>query len=137
MWISLECISEDGWSLYLVENDEKSKSLINAKIQEYLGRSETLKEYLMTEKRGKSATHRVSSSSNLDVGVLWEWFHLYSLTICLQRAIELAQKAIDEDVRQNYPEADKCYKNALDYFMLALKCEYHPNASREMADLSM
>ena len=57
--------------------------------------------------------------------------------MCLQRAIELAQKAIDEDVKQNYPEAYKCYQNALDYFMLALKCEYHPNASREVADLSI
>jgi len=55
--------------------------------------------------------------------------------MCLQRAIELVQKAIDEDVKHNYPEAYKCYQNALDYFMLALKCEYRPNGSREMADL--
>ena len=54
-----------------------------------------------------------------------------------QRAIELAQKAVDEDFKQSYPEAYKCYKNALDYFILALKCEYHPNASREVADLSI
>ena len=57
--------------------------------------------------------------------------------MCLQRAIELAQKAIDEDLKQNYPEAYKSYKNALDYFLLALKCEYHPNASREVADVSI
>ncbi|KAF8878426.1 P-loop containing nucleoside triphosphate hydrolase protein [Infundibulicybe gibba] len=30
---------------------------------------------------------------------------------------------IDEDVKQNYPEAYKLYQNSLDYFMLALKYE--------------
>lgn len=37
------------------ERNEKSKQLIKAKINEYLGRAETLKEHLMSEKRGKSA----------------------------------------------------------------------------------
>ena len=32
------------------------------------------------------------------------------------------QRAIDEDQKQNYPEAYKQYQNALDYFMLGLKC---------------
>ncbi len=41
---------------------------------------------------------------------------------CEQRAIEIVQKAIDEDVNQNYAEAYKQYQNALDYFMMALKC---------------
>ncbi|KAH9994486.1 AAA-domain-containing protein [Russula vinacea] len=41
----------------------------------------------------------------------------------LDRAIELVQVAIDEDKKQNYPEAYKQYQNALDYFMLALKYE--------------
>lgn len=41
-----------------------------------------------------------------------------------QRAIEIVQKAIDEDVSQNYAEAYKQYQNALDYFMMALKCAY-------------
>lgn len=36
----------------------------------------------------------------------------------------MVQKAIDEDVKQNYAEAYKQYMNSLDYFMLALKCEY-------------
>ncbi|THH17137.1 hypothetical protein EW146_g3608 [Bondarzewia mesenterica] len=40
----------------------------------------------------------------------------------LDRAIEIVQRAIDEDIKQNYPEAYNQYKNALDYFMLALKC---------------
>lgn len=44
------------------------------------------------------------------------------ITFYLQRAIELVQIAIDEDKQQNYPEAYKQYQNALDYFMLALKC---------------
>ncbi|KAG8702676.1 Vacuolar protein sorting-associated protein 4 [Ceratobasidium sp. 395] len=41
----------------------------------------------------------------------------------LDRAIEIVQKAIEEDVNQNYPEAYKQYQNALDYFMMALKYE--------------
>jgi len=43
-----------------------------------------------------------------------------------QRAIEIVQKAIDEDINQNYAEAYKQYQNALDYFMMALKCAYRP-----------
>ncbi|EIM92022.1 AAA-domain-containing protein [Stereum hirsutum FP-91666 SS1] len=41
----------------------------------------------------------------------------------LDRAIELVQRAIEEDTKQNYAEAYKQYQNALDYFMLALKYE--------------
>ncbi|KAF8531021.1 AAA-domain-containing protein [Gautieria morchelliformis] len=41
----------------------------------------------------------------------------------LDRAIEMVQRAIDEDVNQNYAEAYKQYQNSLDYFMLALKYE--------------
>jgi len=33
----------------------------------------------------------------------------------LDRAIEIVQRAIDEDIKQNYPEAYKQYQNALDY----------------------
>ncbi|OBZ79377.1 Vacuolar protein sorting-associated protein 4 [Grifola frondosa] len=41
----------------------------------------------------------------------------------LDRAIEIVQRAIEEDNKQNYEEAYKQYQNALDYFMLALKYE--------------
>ncbi|KAI0034969.1 AAA-domain-containing protein [Vararia minispora EC-137] len=41
----------------------------------------------------------------------------------LDRAIEIVQRAIEEDTNQNYAEAYKQYQNALDYFMLALKYE--------------
>jgi vacuolar protein-sorting-associated protein 4 len=44
-----------------------------------------------------------------------------------QRAIEIVQRAIDEDVKQNYAEAYKQYQNALDYFMLAMKCTSEPD----------
>ncbi|KAF8588442.1 AAA-domain-containing protein [Ramaria rubella] len=44
-------------------------------------------------------------------------------TNALDRAIEMVQRAIDEDVNQNYSEAYKQYQNSLDYFMLALKYE--------------
>jgi len=46
----------------------------------------------------------------------------FSTSRLVQRAIEIVQKAIDEDVKQNYPEAYRQYQNSLDYFMLALKC---------------
>ncbi|KAJ7139340.1 AAA-domain-containing protein [Mycena epipterygia] len=41
----------------------------------------------------------------------------------LDRAIEIVQKAIEEDVKQNYVEAYKQYQNSLDYFMLAMNYE--------------
>ncbi|KAK0549297.1 Vacuolar protein sorting-associated protein 4 [Tilletia horrida] len=41
----------------------------------------------------------------------------------LDKGIEIVQKAIDEDVKQNYVEAYKQYQNALEYFMMALKYE--------------
>lgn len=41
----------------------------------------------------------------------------------LDRAIEIVQRAVEEDGKQNYAEAYKNYQNALDYFMLALKYE--------------
>ncbi|KAF8150386.1 AAA-domain-containing protein [Mycena galopus ATCC 62051] len=41
----------------------------------------------------------------------------------LDRAIEIVQRAIEEDVKQNYAEAYKQYQNSLDYFMLAMKYE--------------
>ncbi|THV01261.1 AAA-domain-containing protein [Dendrothele bispora CBS 962.96] len=41
----------------------------------------------------------------------------------LDKAIEIVQRAIDEDVKQNYAEAYRQYTNSLDYFMLALKYE--------------
>ena len=63
--------------------NEESKSLIKSKIVEYLGRAETLKEHLMTQKRGKSATYQNSLKSDLEVSVLQGSSHLYSLTMCL------------------------------------------------------
>jgi vacuolar protein-sorting-associated protein 4 len=44
----------------------------------------------------------------------------------LQKAIDIVQRAIDEDSKENWPEAYKQYNNALDYFMLAIKCKLSP-----------
>ncbi|KAF8139713.1 P-loop containing nucleoside triphosphate hydrolase protein [Boletus edulis] len=41
----------------------------------------------------------------------------------LDKAIEIVQRAIDDDVKQNYAESYKQYMNSLDYFMLAQKYE--------------
>ena len=60
-------------------------------------------------------------SGNLDVCCPHTTSKLASKRV-QQKAIEIVQKAIDEDVNQNYQEAYKQYQNSLDYFMLALKC---------------
>ncbi|KAF8736095.1 hypothetical protein AX14_000891 [Amanita brunnescens Koide BX004] len=41
----------------------------------------------------------------------------------LDKAIEIVQRAIEEDTNHNYAEAYKLYRNSLDYFMLAMKYE--------------
>ncbi|KIL62198.1 hypothetical protein M378DRAFT_187396 [Amanita muscaria Koide BX008] len=41
----------------------------------------------------------------------------------LDKAIEIVQRAIEEDTNHNYAEAYKLYQNSLDYFMLAMKYE--------------
>ncbi|KIY43103.1 AAA-domain-containing protein [Fistulina hepatica ATCC 64428] len=46
----------------------------------------------------------------------------------LDRAIEMVQRAIDADTKQQYGEAYKLYQNSLDYFMLALKYEKNPKS---------
>lgn len=40
----------------------------------------------------------------------------------LPKAIEHVKKALEEDERENYPEAFRLYSLALEYFMTALKC---------------
>lgn len=48
-----------------------------------------------------------------------------------QRAIDIVQRAIDEDVKHNYQEAYIQYQNSLDYFMMAMKCTYHADADEK------
>ena len=57
---------------------------------------------------------------------------LLNADILLQRAIQLVSVAIEEDNKQNYAEAYKQYSNALDYFMLALKCARFSNIKSSM-----
>lgn len=55
-----------------------------------------------------------------------------STTDFLGRAIEAVKKAIEEDTAQNYEAAYQAYYDALNLFMLALKCTstftLHPQA---------
>ena len=53
----------------------------------------------------------------------------------MQRAIQLVSVAIEEDNKQNYAEAYKQYSNALDYFMLALKCTCLPTVYYRFSQL--
>ncbi|KAL0945585.1 hypothetical protein HGRIS_014744 [Hohenbuehelia grisea] len=46
----------------------------------------------------------------------------------LDKAIEIVQKAIEEDVKHNYPEALRFYQQSLDYFMHALRYEKNDRA---------
>ena len=39
----------------------------------------------------------------------------------IQKAIEIVQRAIEEDTNRNYDTAYRLYVNSLDYFMLAMK----------------
>lgn len=54
-----------------------------------------------------------------------------------QKAIEIVQRAIEEDVKQNYQEAYKQYQNSLDYFMLALKCRLIRVGLRQPSGLTL
>lgn len=62
------------------------------------------------------------STANLDASFCF-WHPVLQL-IFSKRAIEIVQKAIDNDTKQNYAEACKYYQNSLDYFMLAFKCVF-------------
>lgn len=42
----------------------------------------------------------------------------------LDKACELVKQAIDADVKQEWAEAFKLYKNSLDYFNMAYKCRH-------------
>ena len=121
--------------------------LIRAKIDEYLTRAETLKKHIQSqdEKRSRKAvfeplrtpqsppltmSHFVesgttlagSSQSNLEVRTPISLSSNHLIDLSGQKAIEIVQRAIDEDVKQNYAESYKQYMNALDYFLLVQKC---------------
>lgn len=43
----------------------------------------------------------------------------------LQKAIDLVTKATEEDKAKNYEEAFRLYQHGVEYFLHAIKCEYH------------
>ena len=49
-----------------------------------------------------------------------------STTDFLGRAIETVKRAIELDTEQNYEAAYQAYYDALNLFMLALKCKFIP-----------
>ena len=67
----------------------------------------------------------MANTNNLEVYLFYKWL-LKKLINTVQRAIELVKLAISEDEKHSYAEAYKYYQNALDYFMLALKCKPSP-----------
>jgi hypothetical protein len=49
---------------------------------------------------------------------------MHTFVFHLQKAIELATKATEEDKNKNYEEALQLYKQSVEYFLLAMKCKY-------------
>ncbi|KIJ62101.1 hypothetical protein HYDPIDRAFT_42140 [Hydnomerulius pinastri MD-312] len=96
------------------ETNEKSKSLIRVKMEGYLSRAETIKKHMQALEDSRT-TSSANEGGRQSLGT--------PQTTFLHKAIEIAERACDEDTKRNLPEADKLYKNALDYFMLALKYE--------------
>ncbi|KIJ62102.1 hypothetical protein HYDPIDRAFT_30654 [Hydnomerulius pinastri MD-312] len=96
------------------ERNETSKSLIQAKIDEYLSRAEILGKHLQPKRDSSREPSASSSTSTVDSDRAQSH---------LNRAIDIVQQAIEEDTKQNYPEAVRQYTDALDYFMLAQKYE--------------
>jgi vacuolar protein-sorting-associated protein 4 len=43
----------------------------------------------------------------------------------LQKAIDIVTKATEEDRNKNYEEALRLYEHGVEYFLHAIKCEYH------------
>jgi len=72
----------------------------------------------------------MSNQSNLDVRILISLPSNHLTDLSGQKAIEFAQRAINEDVKQNYAESYKQYMSSLGYFMLAQKCMCVVNAMR-------
>ncbi|XP_060933595.1 vacuolar protein sorting-associated protein 4B-like isoform X1 [Limanda limanda] len=54
-----------------------------------------------------------------------------SLLCCLQKAIDLANKAAQEDKAKNYEEALRCYQNAIQYFLHVVKYEAQSERAKE------
>ncbi|KAF8531020.1 hypothetical protein JB92DRAFT_2854594 [Gautieria morchelliformis] len=97
------------------EENDKLKAMIRGKVTEFLARAEKLKEHLSKseEKRSRSDDSCAGTATDPPPSVI----------NALNRAIEMVQRGIDQDMNQNYAEAYKQYQNSLDYFMLALKYE--------------
>ncbi|KAK4293542.1 hypothetical protein Pmani_033767 [Petrolisthes manimaculis] len=55
----------------------------------------------------------------------------------LQKAIDQATKAIEEDINKNYTEALKLYESAVEYFLLAMKYEVSNERSKDSAKKKM
>ena len=47
-----------------------------------------------------------------------------------QKACDLVKQAIDADIKQDWQEAFKLYKNSLDFFNLAYKCAFVHSLAR-------
>ncbi|KAF8123529.1 hypothetical protein EV363DRAFT_1355830 [Boletus edulis] len=94
-------------------HDEQSRSLIRSEVAEYLSRAEIIKEHLDSLKESRAA-----DNANLSKGPPRP-----PEVVFLHTAIEITQRAIQQDVKKYYRSAYELYNDALDYFMLAHKYE--------------
>ena len=107
--------------------------MIGSKVKEYLTRAEALEQHLAPREKpkknvtgsGRAVASQKPSTDHLDVSaptlptttIHDRLFHGFG-----QRAIELVQRAIDQDLTQNYGDAHRQYLYSVEYFRLALKC---------------
>ncbi|KAH0831043.1 hypothetical protein J3R83DRAFT_13547 [Lanmaoa asiatica] len=95
------------------ELNEQSRALIRSEVAEYLSRAETIKKHLDSLKESR-AINDVSLSKGPPRS---------PEVVFLHTAIEITQRAIQQDIKKNYGSAYELYNGALDFFMLAQKYE--------------
>ncbi|KAF8552139.1 hypothetical protein OG21DRAFT_1486439 [Imleria badia] len=97
------------------ELNEQSRSLIRSEVAEYLTRAEAIKKHLDSLEESES---RAVINVNLSKGPPRP-----PEVVFLHTAIEITQRAIQQDTKKNYRSAYELYNGALDYFMLSQKYE--------------
>jgi len=98
--------------------NEQSRTLIRSEVAEYLSRAETIKKHLDALKDSEARGTPANSASNLSRDRPRP-----PEAVFLHTAIEIVQRAIQQDGKNNYRSAYELYNGAFDYFMLAHKYE--------------
>ncbi|KAG8215944.1 hypothetical protein J3R82DRAFT_7918 [Butyriboletus roseoflavus] len=116
------------------ELNEQSRSLIRTEVGEYLSRAETIKKHLDSLKESRAVDNvnirkgppRTPEAVflHVDAWIAQSIILMAFLTTLPQTAIEITQRAIQQDIKKNYRSAYDLYNGALDYFILAQRCTF-------------